>query len=134
MKIEASVNQDEIRLDESLIYTFNILNQSDKDMRNIIFNPYVINELSFVGGSVKRQRGVMDIEKEYINLEIGNLAPKENATIIIELKLSDNFKATTDNLYIEIKCYGIVIFNNHKNTKRTITSNIVDTKIIGHTF
>lgn len=128
VKIETSVNRDEIRQDESLICTFTILNQSDKDIKDVILKPFLMDELSFVEGVVKRHRGMMDIEKEYINLEIGNLAPKEDATIIIELKLDDNLKIRVDSLPLEIKCYGIIIFNNHKNMEEEMISNIVEIK------
>jgi len=72
--------------------------------------------------------------KEYINLEIGNLAPNEDATIVIELKLNDNFRTRIDNLPLKIKCYGAITYNNHKDIKQEIISNIVDTKIIDPVF
>ena len=134
MKVEISINHDEIKQGESLICTFNIFNQNNKDIRNVILKPFVVNELSFVGGSVKRQRGIMDIEGEYINLEIGNLAPGENAIITMELKAKDNLEARIGHLPLEIKCYATVIFNNHNNIEETIKSNIVYTKIIGYSL
>lgn len=132
MKIETSVNRDQIEQGESLICTFNILNKSDEDIKNIVLNPFITDGLSFMGGSVKRQRGMMDIHDQYIDLEIGNLAPKEDAIVTIEFKYDKNIGEIVDKGLMEIKCYGVITFNNHKKIEEKVASNIVYAKIKDH--
>lgn len=130
IKVELAANYKTINMDESVIYTLNIFNKSHKDMKNVILSFSIMDGLSLIGGAIKRERGMMDIDDQYIDLEIGNLAPSENAKIIIEFKLDDNFLGRSDQLPIEMKCYAMITFDHQKKIKETITSNIVETKII----
>lgn len=131
VKVDMTVNHYKIKLDETLIYTLNILNQKEIDLRNIRVNFVVTEGLFLIGGMIKRQRGMMEID-QYIDLEIGNLVCGEKATIKIELKPDDFLKGNEETAWVETKGYALITFDNSSKSKEKVKSNSVYTKIIDH--
>lgn len=120
VKLEISANDSSISKGQNLIYRCTILNQSCKHIDNVILNFHITQGLSFVEGAVKRQRGILDIDKDYIDLQIGNLAPKEEAAVRLEFKLNQSL--------VEIKAYGTITFTCGKKIKTKTSSNIISKK------
>lgn len=128
MKVEMSVNHHKIKSDETLIYTLNILNQKDIDLKNIIANFILPEGLSLIGGMIKRQRGMMEID-QYIDLEIGNLVCGEGATIKIELKPDGFLRGKEENEWVEVKGYALVTFDNPSKSQEEVKSKSVYAKV-----
>lgn len=131
VKVDMTVNHHKIKVDETLIYTLNILNQKEMDLRNIRVNFVVTEGLTLIGGMIKRQRGMMEID-QYIDLEIGNLVCGEKATIKIELKPDDFLKEHEEVEGGGARGYALITFDNSSKSKEELKSNSVYTKIIDH--
>lgn len=78
-----------------------LLNKSETDIRNIVLDIDIPQEVELIEGEIQRQRGILGIEGGYTGLTIGNLAPDEVATVILKVKLKEEKTK-------EIECYGII--------------------------